>query len=117
MLPPPTVAVEGNGARAAAVVDGVHTSARRVHADRARLPLAPRWAHVASMNADDAANILGVDADTIEDLEDILGLDGPWTIADLERAAEVLDEDRDGEAPEDQDDDEATEDEDDENED
>lgn len=46
------------------------------------------------MTSNEAAQILGVDNDTIEDLEDVLGLDGGWTIADLEHAAEILDDDR-----------------------
>lgn len=53
------------------------------------------------MTTDEAAHILAVNADTIDDLEELLGLDNGWTIADLEHAAEVLD----GEDEDDEDDD------------
>ncbi len=53
------------------------------------------------MTSNEAAQILGIDDDTIEDLEDVLGLDGGWTIADLERAAEVLDSEDDEDEDED----------------
>lgn len=49
------------------------------------------------MSPTEAAGILGVDMDAIDDLEDILGIDGSWTIADLQRAADVLDDDAEDE--------------------
>lgn len=88
----------------------MHAGAHRVRADRRALALDGRRPQAAGMNTEDAATILGVDSDTIEDLEDILGLDGRWTISDLERAAEVLDE---GDGDDEDDDEECEDDEDD----
>jgi hypothetical protein len=64
------------------------------------------------MNSDEAAAILGVDSDTIDDLEDLLDLDGRWTIAALADASEILDSDSDSDSDDADDENEAEDDDD-----